>query len=255
VSLRNDLHAAFDELEPQMFGMPERVVEAVFTDRSARARRGMILRLKAPLSLVAVLVLIALVVGALVGGRLLLDWNARQGPAPVGGLSRAEQIAQLEARPWKQPLIALGAWCPDGPVDSQGVYGTGPYHDIPALEQGQIQTEWGVYLTVTASTDANSTGLMLVRARDLRTGTPMVFIGRYATGSVVGTDTLRGVPTQQRAELVLDMSQRPTGPGSTGPDGQTYWRLTAGAPGVGWPGCAAWQIDGPDFTEAFAFGV
>jgi hypothetical protein len=253
VSLRNDLHAAFDELEPEIFGMPERVVETVFADRSGRMRRkGMILRLKAPLSLVAVLVLIALVVGALIGGRLVQDWNARQGTVPAGGLSRAEQIAELEARPWQQPLLTPGAACPDGPKDSSGAYGSGPFRGLPGRTQGSSQTAWGFYWMLVASTDAKSTGLMLVRTRDLRTGAQMVFVGRYATGPVVGTDNVAGVPTQQHAELLLDMSHPPTGQGATGPDGQTYWQFTVGAPGS-WPDCVGWQIDGIDFTETFAF--
>jgi hypothetical protein len=252
VSLRRDLHAAFDELEPSMFGLSDRVVDAVMVGGRARRRReGIVFRLKAPLSLVAVMMLIALVVGALIGGKLVQDWNATHS-TPAGGLTRAQQIADLEARPWQQPLLPSGAVCPDGPKDSAGVYGSGPFHGDPTLGTGPVQTNWGSYFFLVGTTDSAATGLMLIRARDMHTGAPLVFVGQYATGPVVGTDTVRGVAGQQHSELLLDMSHRPTGSAAKGPNGSTYWSFTVGA-AKAWPSCAAWQVDVTGYTEAFSF--
>lgn len=252
MSLRRDLHAAFEELEPSMFGLSDRVVDAVMVDgRACRRREGIVFRLKAPLSLVAVMLLIALVVGALIGGKLVQDWNASHS-TPAGGLTRAQQIADLEARPWQQPLLQTGAACPDGPKDSAGVYGSGPFHGDPNLGTGPVQTNWGAYFFLVGATDSTATGLMLIRARDMHTGASLVFVGQYATGLVVGTDTVRGVAGQQRVELLFDMSHRPTGSAAKGPNGSTYWSFTVGA-AKAWPSCAAWQVDGTDYTEAFSF--
>jgi hypothetical protein len=252
VSLRRDLHAAFDELEPSMFGLPERVVESVMVGSPARRRReGIVFRLKAPLSLVAVMLVIALVVGALIGGKLVRDWNASH-LTPAGGLTRAQQIAELEARPWQLALLQTGAVCPDGPKDSAGVYGSGPFHGDPNLGTGQLTTPWGFYFNLVGATDSKATGLMLIRVRDMHTGERLVFVGQYATGPVVGTDTVYGVARQQRLELLLDMSHRPTGAGANGPNGSTYWSFTVGAAKT-WPSCVAWQVDGTDFSESFGF--
>ena len=209
------------------------------------------LRLRAPLSLVAVMLLIALVVGALIGGKLVQDWNASHS-TPAEGLTKAQQVADLEARPWQQALLPAGAPCPDGPKNSAGVYGSGPFHGDPSLATGQALTAWGFYYFLVGETDANAKGLMLIRARDMHTGALLVFVGRYATGTLVGTDTVSGVAGQQRVELLLDMSQRPTGAAAKGPNGSTYWSFTVGAVKT-WPSCVAWQVDGTDFTETFSF--
>lgn len=254
MSLRRDLHVAFDELEPSMFGLPERVIDAVVVERRAPRSRweGMMFRLRAPVSLVAVMLLIALVVGALIGGRLAQDWNASHS-TPAGGLTVAQQIAVLEARPWQQALLQAGAACPNGPLDSEGNHGSGPFRGQTYLAEGPDQTAWGAYVHFVGATDAGTTGLLLMRARDLNTGTPLVFVGAYSTGPVVGTDTIGGVVSQQRPEAVLDMGHKPTGVGATGANGQTYWRYTAGAPQA-WPACVGWQIDGMSFTETFSYG-
>jgi hypothetical protein len=211
----------------------------------------MVFRLKAPLSLVAVMLLIALVVGALIGGKLVHDWNASHS-IPAGGLTKAQQVADLEARPFSWPLLPAGTTCPDGPKSPQGVYGSGPFHGVPALTQGSSQTPWGSYFDLVGSTDSTATGLILIRARDLSTGQSMVFVGPYATGPVVGTDELHGQSVQQRRELLLDMAHRPSGPGASAPNGGTYWSFTVGA-AKAWPSCVEWQVDGAGFTETFSF--
>ena len=81
MNLRSELHAAYDELGPEVAGLSERVVMTVSSDRPRRAAWS--IRLRAPLSLVAVFVVIAVVAGALVGGRLIADWRSLTAPAAV----------------------------------------------------------------------------------------------------------------------------------------------------------------------------
>ena len=56
MSLRRDVHSAFDQITPSMGGLPERVVQTVLSEGATRRRREkMLFRFRAPLSLVAVL--------------------------------------------------------------------------------------------------------------------------------------------------------------------------------------------------------
>jgi len=247
VSLRTDIHSAFDELAPSTFGLPERVVQTVVAERSDRGRRERLMfRMRAPLSLVAVLMLIAMVVGVLIGGRLVQDWNAFHAPAPAGGGQQSD-LAQLEARPFQLPQLKAGDICADGPSDSSGRYGTGPVHGIPT--GAHTETSWGTYWDLRLATDPNLTGLVLVRARDLGTNQPFVFTGQYAAGPVVGTDTLSGKSVAQHSYLVLDVAHPPAKPNS---DHQLIWDFRAGVPS-GFSGCFGWQFDGTGFTENFRF--
>ncbi|MHB8587296.1 MAG: hypothetical protein ACYDA0_00425 [Candidatus Dormibacteraceae bacterium] len=61
-------------------------------------------RLCAPMSLVAALVLIAMVAAGLVGGRLVQDWNASHTQAPAGGTPQSV-LGKLEARPLRSPVL------------------------------------------------------------------------------------------------------------------------------------------------------
>ncbi|HEY8801836.1 MAG TPA: hypothetical protein VIN00_02065, partial [Candidatus Dormibacteraeota bacterium] len=77
MSLRRDMHSAFDEIAPSTAGISERVVQTVLVENSSRQKRErMMFRLRGPMSLVAVFVLIAMVVGVLIAGRMIQDWNA-----------------------------------------------------------------------------------------------------------------------------------------------------------------------------------
>jgi len=52
VSLRNDIHSAFDDIAPSTLGLPERVLHSARADHRSRTAR--FVRLRAPMSLVAV---------------------------------------------------------------------------------------------------------------------------------------------------------------------------------------------------------
>lgn len=103
MSLRSEIRAAIDEVAPPMGGLPERVVDTVLAEGPARRRRDrMLFRMRAPLSLIAAIVAIALVAAVLVGGRLIQDWNAAHKPLPAGQ-TNTPTLAQLEAVPLNSP--------------------------------------------------------------------------------------------------------------------------------------------------------
>jgi hypothetical protein len=245
VSLRSQIHWAFDEVAPSTFGLPERVVQTVVTENQSRRRRErLMLRLRVPVSLVAAFVLIALVVGALIGGRLMHDWNFFRSSAPAGGGDQSV-LAQLEARPLNLPTPATRSDCVPGPYSSTGSFGKGPVY---ADGGGTSSSNWGIYYHNLAYADTNVTGPVLVRAMDLFTHERVVFVGQYAAGPTVGQDTVDGALVDQRAELVFDTSDASR-------DGNLSlykfaWPFTAGVP-TKWSGSTGWQIDGVGFSEVF----
>jgi hypothetical protein len=259
VSLRTELHTAFDELAPTTVGLRERVVQTVVQDRTTGRGRQWRVWVRAPLSLVAVFVLISLVVGILVGGRLASDWLNSKRSLPAG--IDTMQLTQLEGRQFQMPLLKPGAACPGGPWDpATGWWGTGPVHVYSWNSSGFVPStisRWGVYSPFHAETDRNISGPVLVRARDLNTGDWLVFVGQNTSGPVGGTDQLGGHEVVQRLELALDASH-PQGAAS---GGFYAWSFTVGlkadtshhnsALPVGPVICTGWQIDGVGFTETF----
>jgi hypothetical protein len=243
VSLRTDMHSAFDEVAPTMAGLPERVVQTVLTESPSRRRREkLILRMRVPLSLVAVFVLIALAVGLLVGGRLMQDWNSFHNSAPAGDSFTAE-VAQLEARPLNLPAPATYFDCKSGPFNAAGSYGKGPIYGDGG---GTSTSSWGVYYHNLAYAETNVTGPVLVRANDIFRHQPVVFVGQYAAGPVVGTDTVDGSVVEQHIELVFDTSQASKARSTH----KFAWPFIAGVP-TNWSGSTGWQIDGVGFSEVF----
>ena len=235
MSLRSEMHAAYDELGREDAGLSERVITTVVRDRPQRTAWSV--RLRAPLSLVAVFVVIALVAGALVGGRLLADWKAYVAPhVPAAPMT---ELQKLEARPLHQPMVRSGADCPRGPYGSGGDAGAGPLHMSGSAVE--VPTSWGTYFHDFLFADGAVDGPILVRARDLVHGQPVVFVGQYAAGPVVGIDTLDGQVVEQHLELVIDSVTPPYA-----------WQIEDGHP-KGDTGCVGWQVDGPGFSETINF--
>jgi hypothetical protein len=265
LSLRAEIHSAFDELAPSPFGLPERVLEAVVAERTSKPIRTWRVRARVPLSLVAVFVVVALVLGALLGGRLMSDWKATQQPVP-GGIDTT-QLHRLEAKALNLPLLQPGAACPGGPWDpATGWWGAAPVYVHSWISSGFIPltaTPWGLYGSFHAETDRSLQGPVVVRARNLYTGDMMVFVGQLAGGPAGGADNLNGQQVDQRLELVLDASHPPGTPSG----GFYTWGFTAGlkadtshhapaGPATVGPGfCTGWQVDGRvgghDFSETF----
>ncbi len=241
--LRRDIHLAFDEIAPSMSGLSERVVSTVVTEGATRRRKeGMIFRLRAPLSLVAILAVVVLVGAALVGGRLVQDWNAFHKSTPAGQTYES-QVAQLEQTPLHIPAVQSHEACKSGPFNSAGHFGSGPLYGVGGAVTG---TDWGVYYHNLAYANTKVTGPILVRARDLFTNQPVIFVGQYAAGPVVGSDTVDGKRLDQHLDLLLDTSNAST----TVKTHKFDWPFIAGVPSA-WSGSTGWQIDGIGFSEVF----
>lgn len=243
MSLRTQIHSAFDEIASPTFGLPERVVETVLTETHTRRRRQrLMLRMRVPLSLVAVFVLIAVVVGVLIGGRLMQDWTASHNSAPAGD-SYQSQVAELEAVPLRLPVVHSSADCQTGPYNSAGSYGSGPVYG----EGGTTSSSaWGLYFHNDAYAETKVAGPILVRALDLYTRQPVIFIGQYAAGPAVVSDTVDGDTYDQRPELLLNTSTSDKRATSH----EFVWQFVAGVP-TSWSGSTGWQIDGIGFSEVF----
>jgi hypothetical protein len=198
------------------------------------------LRLRAPLALVAVLLLIAMVAAVFVGGRLLQDWNALHNSTPAGATYQS-QLEQLQAVALRIPVKP--AHCSSGPYNSAGAFGTGPVYGFGGSTSN---SNWGIYYHNLAYAETNVSGPILTRARDLITGQPVIFVGQYASGTVVGSDTVDGAVVEQHTELVFDASHA----SKTYGQHKLAWQFIAGVPN-GWSGSTGWQIDGIGFSEMF----
>jgi hypothetical protein len=196
--------------------------------------------------LVAVFVAIALVVGILIGGRLVQDWNSLHNSAPAGGGGQT-QLAELESRSLVLPTPASHFDCKSGPYNSAGSYGKGPVYGDGG---GTSSTSWGVYFHNLAYAETDITGPILVRSVDLFTHEPVVFVGQYAAGPVVGHDRVDGVAVEQHTELVFDTGQASHSPSAQTSTHKFAWPFIAGVPNT-WSGSTGWQIDGVGFSEVF----
>ena len=243
MSLRTQIHSAFDEVAPPTLGLPERVVQTVLTENAgSRRRERLMLRLRVPLALVAMFMLVALVVGVLVGGRLMQDWNAFHNVAPAGD-NYQSQVAQLEAVPLRVPVFASQLDCKSGPFNSAGSLGSGPVYG----DAGPISNStWGAYYSIVAYADTDVAGPILVRAIDLFTRQPVIFIGQYAAGPVAVSDTFKGQTYDQHAEVLLSTSTSDKQAVSH----KFVWKFIDGVP-TSYSGSTGWQIDGIGFSEVF----
>lgn len=250
MSLRREVHSVFDEIAPPLGGMPERVVQTVLADHNARRRKErMLVRLRAPLSLVAVFLFIALVAAALIGGRLLGDWHAFQNTPGVH--APQSQLAQLEARPLHLPAFHSYRDCMNGPYNSEGSFGSGP---IFGDGGPSAVTKWGLYFYVDLYADVPIDGPVLLRVRDLFKPAPIVVAGDLGAGYVLGTDVVDGKRIDQHSEAVFYASQA----SSTAPAGWIrpvsphpyIWYVMTGARND-WSGSTGWQFDGLGFSEVF----
>jgi hypothetical protein len=222
------------------------------------------------LALVAAFLVVAIVAGALIGGRLIRDWNNFVNPPVPGGHSSVfqKQLSDLETRHFRLSTVGPKALCPAGPFNpTTGWWGGGPVYlssNITVGLGGSTITAWGLYVTFDAFTDPTLRGPVLFRAEDLRTGRPILFVGAYGVGESAGTDVVNGAASAQYSELALDASRPP----KVQSEGYFEWTFQAGvfltaadraligAPaGAGQPFCVGWQVDGAGISETFVLGI
>jgi hypothetical protein len=252
MSLRTEIREAIDEVAPPSPGLVYEVLDSVFERASPKARHRLSLRFQAPLALVAALVALSLIAGVVIGGRML---RVAQVPADHSEFQR--QVAELEARPVRLPMLQAADSCPDtGVVLTSGTeYGHGP---LWLYLGSTTSTPWGKYVDVTFryvvkqnpafagdTTSLAVTGPVVVRGLDLKLGGDVGFVGADAVGAVVGSDATH-TPPEVRALFVIDTSH----PESVEDNSQrlghipTYGLTTAqlGFP-AGSSGCFGLQVD------------
>jgi hypothetical protein len=245
-ALRRDIHSAFESIEPLTAGMPDRVINTVLAEYAGQRRKERIMfRMRAPLSFVAVFLLIAVAVAVFVGGRLIHDWNTFHNATPAGHNNQTQsqfdaQVALLEQRPLRLPTVKAGTACPDtGNNNLLGhQYGSGPVYADGSSAQASA---WGNFFNIPWITDPHLGGPVLIRGTDLQ-GRSVVFTGSGAYGPVVASDPAQASPALH-SELVFDAghpTQRENGYG--------IFAVHQGLPKDAGP-CAGFQIDGPAFTE------
>jgi hypothetical protein len=197
-------------------------------------------------SMVAAVLVVLMLVTVLVGGRVWRDWSTfTTRPVPSPAIDQAV-LAQLEARPLNLPSVPAGVECPAGPYGSYMGFGDGPVSVVFGLP---AHTSWGDYSYAGAVTGWNLTGLILGRARDLNSGKPLVFVGQYAAGPVVGTDTIDGKKIEQHLEVVLDANHPPQTTQDAGK--HRLWGIPVGFTKTQLSTCSGFQFDGPGFSETF----
>lgn len=170
-----------------------------------------------------------------------------EGPTPT--VDKVE-LAQLEAKPLMLPVVPSGGACPghnhhviDPGGGSITVIGEGPmYLNGKGID---VTTTWGEYYDPTYYAGPQLTGLVLLRTRDLVSGRAGVFVGPYAVGDVVGTDTIDGKAVEQHAEVVLDITHHPA---TSGKSKWGIWVVRQGWP-ARWSRCFGFQLDSASFSE------
>jgi len=271
MTLRADIRAAYEEITPPAPALEAEIRKLVALEGSAgvhsrRPHRKWLAGLRGAMAVAAALLVVLIVATVLVGGRVWHDWNVfTNRPSPAGQIDPV-QLAELEARPLHIPAVSPGAICPAGPKPSASaaagfpepihgwalegfISGDGPVY---ATNAGSgATTAWGSYGDVVWVTEPQVTGLVLIRGFDAENHQlPLAYVGQYAVGAVLGTDTINGQRVQQRAELVLDAGHHPA---TSGKSAWGIYDVRAGVPNS-MSGCRAFQIDGKGFTEIFVNG-
>ncbi|HXC75491.1 MAG TPA: hypothetical protein VNU19_00410 [Candidatus Acidoferrum sp.] len=176
--------------------------------------------------------------------------NPTPSAAPTMSPADAAELAKLEARPLRQPLLRSGQACYKDTLDpSTNLWGGGPVYLMGGPGKA---TSWGDFFDVSGITKPGLTGPVLMRARDIKAPNhPVVYVGPYATGLVYATDPSLG---KVYVDLVLDVAH-PTG-ATYRINGTNYdlWQWRQGI-AKGWTGCISFQVDGPSFTEVVPVNV
>jgi hypothetical protein len=212
-------------------------------------------------SLLAAALVVLLIATLVLGVRV---WRDRSflNPSPAVPAIDEVELARLKARPLILPFVLPGGTCPTAGYHLVSYLGANPHTDIfggrinvtgKGLEAsaaglaGQATSKWGKYYDPVYSADRKLKGIVLIRIRDLMTGEAGIFVGPYAAGDVVGTDTIDGNTVEQHNYAVLDLSHPPVASGNY----FGIWHIRQGWP-AGWSGCWGVQLDGADFSEVYA---
>lgn len=171
------------------------------------------------------------------------------------------QLTTLEARPLVIPHMPADGNCPDGPQSKVApfgansasylaatgglLYGVGPVYGMGGPEtDGALNS----FFDVTFFTDPTVHGVVLLRGQQLDGRYKVVYVGQWATGSVVGTDKINGQAVTLRSELAVP-ADRPK-PKSGVASGWGDWEIRQGID-KHFNHCTGFQIDTAAGTEVF----
>ena len=259
MSLRTEIRAAIDDVTPPAPRLQQEVEAFVLADnrdRVVRPRRSSTWRARSfrgPMSLVAAALLVVLIGGLVVGGRLLRDMSA-----PPQTINRAE-LKILESRSVQLPTVQPGAECPTSPLTDVSAHGPqalllgeGPVYST-RLGYRSASTNWGTWYALALTVDTTrASGPILIRGEDLQTHAQVLFargpLGPgygIPAGSVVRTDVLAGETAQLYPEAVLDLTRPYEG---TRKGDWPIYKSPMGYPKAA-TGCIGLQVDGSNFTE------
>src|SRR2546425_5338624 len=262
MSLRAEIHDAIDEVTPPAPMLASRVGAYVLAEDRARRRPRLaswMRPLRGMAGVLAAALVVVLLAGRGLGGRLGRDWNTNVNrPMPINHA----QLKALEDRPLNLPVLEAGAACPVGPIVStpkESSLGPLAYNDGngPVYAQGtglRYGTSWGTYILTGYAVKPSYNGLILIRARDLQTKAVVVFAHNplldiyysVPSGQRVGTDFVLEHRVQKYTELALQPQNMYT-------DLATWWPGSGTLQGFpkGSSGCIGFQVDGAGFTEHF----
>lgn len=175
-------------------------------------------------------------------------------PAAPSGLTTAEhaQLAWLEGTRLNLPAMPADGQCPTGPESSVAPYPNAyrPLYGVgPVYAQGgpRTDTSENSYFDVTLFTDPTVHGIVLARGQRLDGPQKIFYIGQWAAGPVVGTDTVAGKQVELHAELALPGDRRPSNA-----DAAPGWGIWEFRMGIRKPrGCTGFQIDTASTSEAW----
>ena len=260
MTLRNQIKDALDDVAPPAPTLERRVTAFVFADKRDRGmllggrRRALSTNgFRGMAALVAAGLVVALLAGIAIGGRLGRDLGNAESPQRYT-IDQSE-VHRLESKPIVLPQLQPGAACPFSPdVDRLGLRGSavggGPVYIYDEWFEGSTQRgDWNVAKLYYV---ARQPGLVLVRARDLTTSEPFVFTQypndektpALAMGPVLGTDSLYDQNMQLHPEAVLQ------DPWHQHPNQQLIVMFAIPRATLCW----GIQFDGPGFTQTWIDG-
>jgi hypothetical protein len=171
-------------------------------------------------------------------------------------LTAAEQLqlAKLEARPVQLPSMPASGTCPDGPRSNitpfkvgVSIYVWGGGHVFARGGPSTVSSK-NAYFDVTFFTDPTVKGVVLVRGQQLGGQFKIIYVGDFAAGPVIGTDTIGDKQVELHGELAIPAGRRQADPDAA--PGWGAWKVRQGID-QGWSHCVAWQIDTESGSEMF----
>jgi hypothetical protein len=271
MSLRAEIRDAIDDVIPPAPTLERAVTAYVFADRrdrkvlTIRRRRAPWTRttFRGGAALAAALLVVALIAGLVLGGRILRDLHSTPAPAINQG-----ELKRLEARPLLPlPAMPSDGVCPAGPVaeNFMGGFATGdgPMRLILGYPVTTFRTSWGTWTQTYFLVSPTTNGLFLVRGRDLKSGATVYFAGNLSGiadaqfgrailgGKTAGQDQVNGQRADLHPELVINASA-PSDFVKT-PNKPPLWGAYVGYSSLT-SGCISFQVDYDNSSEPFVYG-